>query len=141
MGTKMVLKAKTFTDAPWSSPASNLSTEAYCSVCLVDNNKSGEKVKGECHYPIRSKPGAPVNKGALRAVAANLGGARTKKGFSMPSGAMATFKRLYKAAFGHDYGSKGDGNEKKQVTPEDKENKKKKKGDEDEDEDEEETCA
>jgi hypothetical protein len=67
----------TFTDAPWSSPESNLSAEQYCSVCLVDQNPAGKpKTKANCHLPIRSKPGAPINKGALRAVASALQGGR-----------------------------------------------------------------
>ena len=56
-----------FTDAPWSSPKSDLEAADYCSVCLIDTNKPGsEKVKENCSLPIRSKPGAPYNKNAIR---------------------------------------------------------------------------
>lgn len=100
-----------FTDASWSSPASNLSAEAYCSVCLVDNNTGGEKVKGECHYPYRSRPGAPINKHALAAIYQNMQGARTEKKFSVSSAARAKFNGMYKRAFGHAPG-KEDGEKK-----------------------------
>ena len=66
----------TFTDAAWSNPASNLSADEYCSVCLVDQNTGSPKVKDKCHLPIKSTPGGPVNKGALRAVASALAGGR-----------------------------------------------------------------
>lgn len=65
-----------FTDAPWSNPVSNLSADDYCSVCLVDQNDGSPKVKSKCHLPIRSTPGGPINKGALRAVASALEGGR-----------------------------------------------------------------
>jgi len=67
----------TFTDAAWSSPQSNLDASDYCSVCLVDLNESGEtKVKAKCKLPVRSRPGGPYNRSALRAAAAALAGAR-----------------------------------------------------------------
>lgn len=62
-----------FTDGTWSSPESDLDVGAFCSVCLVDLNPSGkEKVKALCKLPIRSRPGAPVHKGALRAAAGRI---------------------------------------------------------------------
>ena len=61
-----------FTDAPWDTPKSDLSAEAYCSVCLIDDNSDAPKVKSKCHLPIRSTPGGPVNKNALRNAAARL---------------------------------------------------------------------
>jgi hypothetical protein len=62
-----------FTDAPWSSPESDLEVGAFCSVCLLDWNSSGEeKVKEKCALPIRSKPGAPISKAALRNAAARI---------------------------------------------------------------------
>jgi hypothetical protein len=63
----------TFTDAAWNTPESNLDVGKFCSVCLIDENPAGqEKVKGKCHLPIRSRPGAPINKAALRNAAARL---------------------------------------------------------------------
>lgn len=65
-----------FTNAPWSNPT-DLETEAYCEVCLVDLNEPGEtKVESKCKLPIRSRPGAPININALRAVFGALVGAR-----------------------------------------------------------------
>ena len=56
-----------FTDASWSTPESDLSVEQFCSVCLVDlNPKGAEKAKGNCKLPLRSSPGAPYNKAAIR---------------------------------------------------------------------------
>lgn len=67
----------TFTGEAWSNPASDLSADDYCSVCLVDENESGaDKVKDKCHLPIRSEPGGAVNKNALQAVSGVLMGAR-----------------------------------------------------------------
>jgi 2'-5' RNA ligase len=70
--------AKTaFSDAPWSSPESKLEVGDFAKVCLIDLNEPGEeKVKGKLKLPIRSTPGGPVNKNALRAAAAVLAGAR-----------------------------------------------------------------
>lgn len=84
-----------FTDASWTTPETGLSAADYCDCCLIDENKSGEdKIKDDCALPIRSKPGAPVNKQALRAVASVLGGARGGlKGFSAEAKAKAA-KRL-----------------------------------------------
>lgn len=66
-----------FTNAPWSSPESNLDVADFARVCLIDLNEPGEeKVKGKLKLPIRSTPGGPVNRNALRAAAAALGGAR-----------------------------------------------------------------
>jgi len=62
-----------FTDAPWSTPRSKLDAAAYCSVCLIDENPPGQdKIKEKCHLPVRSRPGAPVNKNALRNASARL---------------------------------------------------------------------
>lgn len=56
-----------FTNAPWSTPRSDLDAGAYCSVCLIDLNRPGaEKVKSQCKLPLRSRPGAPYNKNAIR---------------------------------------------------------------------------
>ena len=69
--------AVTFSNAPWKGPARGLSAEAYCSVCLIDQNKKGDKkIKIACHLPIRPRPGGPIYKRALRAAAAALAGAR-----------------------------------------------------------------
>ena len=63
----------TFTDASWSTPESNLTTQQFCSVCLVDTNPSGQdKIKALCKLPIRSTPGGPVNKAALRNAAGRI---------------------------------------------------------------------
>lgn len=57
-----------FTEGSWSSPESNLEAGDYCSCCLIDLNPSGQaKVKGLCHLPLKSSPGAPYSKGAIRA--------------------------------------------------------------------------
>jgi len=64
---------ESFTDSPWSTPESSLDAGAFCSVCLIDDNPAGsEKTKSKCHLPVRSRPGGPVNKGALRNAAARL---------------------------------------------------------------------
>ena len=55
-----------FTDESWSSPEANLDAAAYCSVCLIDTNGDGPKIKANCKLPIRSTPGGPINKAALR---------------------------------------------------------------------------
>ena len=62
----------TFTDEAWRSPESDLEAASYCSVCLIDANTDRPKVKSECHLPIRSNSGAPVNRNALRNAAARL---------------------------------------------------------------------
>lgn len=64
----------TFTDVAWNTPESNLDVGKFCSVCLINENSgpSSEWVKSKCHLPIRSRPGAPVNKAALRNAAARL---------------------------------------------------------------------
>ena len=62
-----------FTDAPWSTPRSDLDVGAYCAVCLVDYNPKGEeKTKERCKLPIRSSPGSPISKAALRNAASRL---------------------------------------------------------------------
>lgn len=67
------LTKASFTDASWSTPESNLSPEDFCSVCLIDTNPSGqEKKKANCYLPVRSRPGGPYNKGAIRNAAARL---------------------------------------------------------------------
>ncbi len=59
-----------FTDEPWNSPEADLEAEDFCAVCLIDMNAAGsDKVKGKCKLPIRSKPGAAINKNALHAAA------------------------------------------------------------------------
>ena len=65
-----------FTDAAWESPESRLDAADYCAVCLIDLNEGREKVKGNCKLPVRSTPGGPYNRNALRAAAAALAGAR-----------------------------------------------------------------
>jgi len=71
---KLILLKERFTDAPWSTPRSDLDVGAYCSVCLIDYNPKGEeKTKERCKLPIRSRPGAPINKGALRNASARFG--------------------------------------------------------------------
>ncbi|HPC93149.1 MAG TPA: hypothetical protein PLJ74_12990 [Myxococcota bacterium] len=61
-----------FTDAPWSSPESELSAEDYCAVCLIDLNEGEEKVKGKCKLPVRSTPNGPYNKNAIRNAIARI---------------------------------------------------------------------
>jgi len=56
-----------FTDTPWSTPRSDLSADDFCSVCLIDSNPTGqEKAKANCKLPVRSTPGGPFNKAAIR---------------------------------------------------------------------------
>src|SRR4030067_201092 len=51
-----------FTDTPWSSPESELDADAFCLVCLIDENEGGaKKIKSLCKLPIRSKPAAAIN--------------------------------------------------------------------------------
>lgn len=70
---KITLLKEKFSDAPWSTPESDLPVEAFCSVCLVDYNPPGEeKTKARCKLPIRSKPGAPISKAALRNASSRL---------------------------------------------------------------------
>jgi len=62
-----------FTNRPWSSPESDLSASDYCAVCLIDTNPPrARKVKARCKLPVRSRPGAPYNRNALRNAAARL---------------------------------------------------------------------
>lgn len=63
---KVVLLKAAFAEGEWSTPESNLSPEQYCSVCLMDWNSGGEKVKQKCALPIRKRPGGPIFKAALR---------------------------------------------------------------------------
>lgn len=66
-----------FTDAAWSKPGAELDAAAYCAVCLIDLNPKGKaKIKKLCKLPVRSRPGAPYNKSALRSAAGALLGAR-----------------------------------------------------------------
>lgn len=60
----------------WNGGAENWdSASAYCSDCLVDNNAPGaDKVKGECHLPV--KKGGTLNHAGMAAAAAALAGAR-----------------------------------------------------------------
>lgn len=70
---KIIITKERFTDVPWSTPESDLDAGAYCSVCLMDWNSPGqEKVKGKCALPIKRKPGAPINKNALRNASARI---------------------------------------------------------------------
>lgn len=65
---------QSFTDVPWSSPESDLSPEDFCKVSLIDYNEPGmEKVKAKCKLPVRSTPGGPYNKGAIRNALARVG--------------------------------------------------------------------
>jgi len=58
----------TFTSGAWSKPGKELDASEYCSVCLIDLNPKGKpKVKDLCKLPVRSKPGGPYNRNALRA--------------------------------------------------------------------------
>jgi len=61
-----------FTNVPWESPESELSAEDYCAVCLIDLNESDEKIKANCKLPVRSTPGGPYNKNAIRNAIARL---------------------------------------------------------------------
>lgn len=61
-----------FVDTPWSKPT-GLSPTDYCNCCVIDDNPPGrEKQIGSCHLPIRSTPGGPVNKGAIRNALARI---------------------------------------------------------------------
>ena len=62
-----------FTNVPWESPESALAAAEFCAVCLIDLNKSGaDKIKANCKLPIRSTPGGPFNRNALRNAAARI---------------------------------------------------------------------
>lgn len=69
--------AEALSTAPWNASASDYaSAEAYCSACLVDENKPGEtKVKNACHLPVK-EPGGKLNRHALYAAQGALVGAR-----------------------------------------------------------------
>lgn len=63
----------TFTDAAWSTPEGKLDVGQFCGVCLIDTNPSGQtKIKANCKLPIRSAPGGPINKAALRNAAGRI---------------------------------------------------------------------
>jgi hypothetical protein len=67
MKVVLVATKESFAGGSWSSPESSLSAEDFCKVCLVDYNSPGEtKTKAKCKLPVRSKPGGPINKAALR---------------------------------------------------------------------------
>lgn len=73
MKVTLIKESVSFTDVEWSSPESDLSAEDFCKVCLVDYNPEGEeKIKSKCKLPVRSRPGAPVNKNALRNAASRF---------------------------------------------------------------------
>ena len=95
---KLILLKEKFTDTKWSSPESELEAGAYCSVCLMDWNPSGqEKVKDKCALPIRSRPGAPINKGALRNASSRISQVKGAPS-AMKSRAAARLKSLKKQA-------------------------------------------
>ncbi len=62
----------TFSDSPWESPGSGMEMDAFCSVCLIDSRTPDNNTKGQCHLPVRSTPGGPVSRAALRNAAARL---------------------------------------------------------------------
>lgn len=62
----------TFASGTWSSPESKLDVGAFCRVCLIDTNTDTPKVKAKCKLPIRSTPGGPINKAALRNAAGRI---------------------------------------------------------------------
>lgn len=62
-----------FTDESWASPESDLEAGPFCACCLIDENPDGqEKIKALCKLPIRSTPGGPVNRNALRNAAGRI---------------------------------------------------------------------
>lgn len=62
-----------FSNEPWETPENDLSAEDFCAVCLLDLNPSGkEKLKKNCYFPVRKRPGGPVNKAALRNALARI---------------------------------------------------------------------
>ncbi len=61
-----------YTDEPWESPESELTAEQFCSICLVDLNTGDEKIKANCKLPVRSRPGGPINRAALRNAASRI---------------------------------------------------------------------
>lgn len=99
-----------FSDKSWASV--NKSKLPKACFLVVRSDK-----KEDWHYPYREGAGSistetgmyesagPVNKGALRAISASLGGARKPPEFSLNETEMAKFKRLYKAAFDKEYGA------------------------------------
>jgi hypothetical protein len=66
-----------FSRDAWESPEGELDAADFCSVCLIDDNPSGEdKVKGQCKLPVQSRPGAPYNIRAMQAAWGAMMGAR-----------------------------------------------------------------
>jgi hypothetical protein len=64
----------TYTGESWSSPESDLDPGAFCQVCLIDLNPSGQpKLKKNCYLPIRRKPGGAIPKAAIRAAMGGRG--------------------------------------------------------------------
>ncbi len=63
-----------FSDEPWESPESQLSTTDYAKVVLVNENTGASDtwVKSKMHLPVRKTPGGPINKAALRNASARL---------------------------------------------------------------------
>ena len=85
-------------EGAWDGAASNYgSASAYCAACLIDENEAGsDKVKGECHLPVRTPSGA-LNRNAVHAAAAALAGGRGGVSASAASKKSAAKKlvRLY----------------------------------------------
>ena len=62
-----------FSDEAWSSPESDLEVDDFCAVCLIDTNDAGQpKVKAKCKLPVKSTPGGPYNKAAIRNAAGRI---------------------------------------------------------------------
>ena len=85
--------ADQLSSASWDGSASRWDTpESYCSSCLLDLNEgSGDKVKSNCHLPVKEPSGA-YNRAALGAAAAALAGARGG-GMSIPASAKKSAAR------------------------------------------------
>lgn len=87
--------ANTFTSQPWNGAASRFKdSAAYCSSCLIDENKPGEpKVQALCKLPVK-EPDGRVNVNALRAADGALGGSRGNSVQASPDSKKSAAKRL-----------------------------------------------
>jgi HK97 family phage prohead protease len=98
LGVDVVVLRTQYSDAVWDGAKveASLSAADYCAVSLVDNNAPGApKVKSECHFPVREKPGGPVVIAALRAV---VGGRGAQAKFPGALEGVAKAKKLLDAA-------------------------------------------
>lgn len=104
--TVVSLKEGQYSDKPWASvDKSKLPKSCYLYI------EGDGKTKDQWHLPYREGAGeigedgmytqaGPINKGAIRAIGAALGGAHTGKAMSVPASVRARYRRLRKQVLG-----------------------------------------